>query len=101
MASVYITNIGGIDARVLPGTPVIVHASRDKGRTVWRYRHAASESSALMAKAVAWSPMKYLFIDTGLASGEVSKRVRIGDRVSFGTEPIEMSGRNVKRSYSG
>ncbi|MBK7448231.1 MAG: hypothetical protein IPJ47_01920 [Anaerolineales bacterium] len=39
--------------------------------------------------------MKYLFIDTGLTPAEVSKRVRVGDRVSFGTEPIEMSGGTV------
>ncbi|NOH04163.1 MAG: hypothetical protein HND47_20415 [Chloroflexi bacterium] len=36
--------------------------------------------------------LKYLLVDTGLAPGEVSKRVRIGDRISFGTEPAEMSG---------
>lgn len=31
-------------------------------------------------------------LDTGLTSREVSKRVHIGDRVSFNTEPVEMSG---------
>ncbi|MFM8874663.1 MAG: M42 family peptidase, partial [Anaerolineae bacterium] len=34
-------------------------------------------------------------IDTGLLPGEVSKRVRVGDRISFGTEPVEMSGGTV------
>src|SRR5690606_29480363 len=36
--------------------------------------------------------LKYLLIDTGLTPNEVAKKVRVGDRVSFGTEPVEMSG---------
>jgi endoglucanase len=89
-----ITNIGGIDARVLPGTPVIVHASGTKEELygVIAMPHAdllpEGESDGVVA-------MKYLLVDTGLSPGEVSKRVRIGDRVSFGTEPVEMSGGTV------
>src|SRR5690606_28178620 len=36
--------------------------------------------------------LKYLFVDTGLTPAEVAKRVKVGDRVSFATEPTEMSG---------
>jgi tetrahedral aminopeptidase len=36
--------------------------------------------------------LKYLLIDTGLTPNEIAKKVRVGDRVSFGTEPVEMSG---------
>lgn len=86
-----ITNVGGIDARVLPGTPVIVHASGTKEQLygVIAMPHADllpdGEGDGVIA-------MKHLLVDTGLTPGEVSKRVRIGDRVSFGTEPVEMSG---------
>ncbi|MBI3161275.1 MAG: M20/M25/M40 family metallo-hydrolase [Chloroflexi bacterium] len=31
-------------------------------------------------------------VDTGLSPKEVAGKVQIGDRVSFGTEPVEMSG---------
>lgn len=90
---IYITNIGGIDARVLPGTPVIVHASGTKEEL---YGVIAMPPANLLPEGEGGViPMKYLFIDTGLLPGEVSKRVRIGDRVSFGTEPVEMSGGTV------
>jgi endoglucanase len=36
--------------------------------------------------------LPYLLIDTGFTPSEVAKRVEIGDRISFGTEPVEMSG---------
>lgn len=88
---IYITNVGGIDARVLPGTPVIVHASGTKEEL---YGVIAMPPSNLLPDGEGNDvvPMKYLLVDTGLAPGEVSKRVRIGDRVSFGTEPIELAG---------
>lgn len=88
---IYITNIGGIDSRVLPGTPVIVHASGSKEEL---NGVIAMPPANLLPDGEGNSvvPMKYLFIDTGLLPGEVSKRVRVGDRVSFGTEPVEMTG---------
>ncbi|MBN8580832.1 MAG: M42 family peptidase [Anaerolineae bacterium] len=87
----YITNIGGIDARVLPGTPVIVHASGTKEEL---YSVIIMPPANLLpdGEGSGVVSMKYLFVDTGLLAGEVSKRVRIGDRVSFGTEPIELTG---------
>jgi tetrahedral aminopeptidase len=91
---IYITNIGGIDARVLPGTPVIVHASVSKEEL---YGVIVMPPANLLpdGEGSGVIPMKYLFIDTGLTSGEVSKRVRVGDRVSFGTEPTELSGGTI------
>jgi endoglucanase len=91
---IYFTNVGGIDSRVLPGTPVIVHASATKEEL---YGVIVMPPSNLLPEGEGSSviPMKYLFIDTGLLAGEVSKRVRVGDRISFGTEPVEMSGGTV------
>jgi len=87
----HITNIGGIDIRVLPGLEVIVHASG-----------SGEELSAVIAmpsvrllpeeergKAVA---MKYLLVDTGLTPREVEKKVRVGDLVSFANDPLELNG---------
>lgn len=86
--------IGGIDPRVLPGTPVVIHASgsgeelpgivalpatqllpEDEGKDVVRIEH--------------------LLVDTGLTPRQVSKRVRVGDLVAFDTEAVEMSGETV------
>jgi tetrahedral aminopeptidase len=87
----YITSIGGIDARVLPGTPVIVHAS---GTGEELYGVIAMPPANLLpdGEGSGVIALKYLMIDTGLTPNEVAKKVRVGDRVSFGTEPIEMSG---------
>ncbi len=91
---IYITNVGGIDARVLPGTPVSVHASGTKEEL---YGVIAMPPANLLPEGEGNGvvAMKYLFIDTGLTAGEVAKKVRVGDRVSFGTEPTEMSGGTV------
>lgn len=87
----YITNIGGIDPRVLPGTPVIVHAS-GSGEDLYGVTAMPPANLLPEGEGEGVVALKYLLVDTGLAPGEVSKRVRIGDRISFGTEPAEMSG---------
>jgi endoglucanase len=86
----FITNIGGIDARVLPGTPVIVHASTGEDL----YGVIAMPPANLLpdGEGNGVIALKYLMIDTGLTPNEVAKKVQVGDRVSFGTEPVEMSG---------
>ena len=88
---IYVTNIGGVDARVLPGTPVVVHAS---GSIQELDGVIAMPPANLLPEGQgnATIALKYLLVDTGLTPNEVSKRVRIGDRVSFNTEPVEMSG---------
>lgn len=87
----HITNIGGIDIRVLPGLEVIVHAS---GSNEELPAVIAMPSMRLLpeeerGKAVA---MKYMLVDTGLTPREVAKKVRVGDLVSFANDPIELSG---------
>ena len=91
---IYITNVGGIDARVLPGTPVTVHASGTKEEL---YGVIAMPPANLLpdGEGSGVVAMKYLVVDTGLTPGEVTKRVRVGDRISFGTEPVEMSGGTI------
>ncbi|GAB4542427.1 MAG: M42 family metallopeptidase [Anaerolineales bacterium] len=87
----HVTNIGGIDARVLPGTPVIVHASKTGeelyGVVAMPPAHLLPEGSGSGVIA-----LKHLLVDTGLAAPDVAKRVQVGDRISFGTESFEMAG---------
>ena len=87
-----ITEIGGIDHRVLPGQLVTVHTS---GRTHEREglpgviiqppAHLIPQDAG-----VGPIPLKYLLVDTGLLPREVTRIVRVGDLVSFAQEPIEM-----------
>jgi endoglucanase len=86
----YITNIGGVDARVLPGTPVIIHASG--GEEVYGVVAIPPANLLPEGKGSGAIALQYLLIDTGLTPDEVARQIRIGDRVSFGTEPVEMSG---------
>lgn len=88
---IYVTNIGGVDSRVLPGTPVLVHAT---GSSEDLYGVMVMPPVNLLPDGEGGGaiPLKYLMVDTGLTPSEVSKRVRIGDRVAFNTEPVEMSG---------
>jgi putative aminopeptidase FrvX len=88
----YITNIGGVDSRVLPGTPVIVHASGKGEEELYGVVVMPPANLLPEGKGAGAIALEYLFIDTGLTPNEVVKRVRIGDRVAFGTEPVEMSG---------
>lgn len=87
----YVTDIGDVDPRVLPGTPVTVYASRS-GEEL--YGVVAMPPSNLMPEGNAAGAigLKYLFVDTGLTPRQVSDRIHIGDLVSFNTEPMEMSG---------
>jgi endoglucanase len=85
----YVTELGGIDSRVLPGTAVTVHAS--KGDDLYGVVVMPPANLLPDGDAHAAVHLHHLFIETGLAPGEVSKRVCVGDIVSFYTEPVEMS----------
>jgi endoglucanase len=86
----HITNVGGVDIRVLPGAQVSVHAS------------SGDELPAVVAMPAArYLPEKeghgvigirYLLVDTGLTPSEVVKKVRVGDLVSFANKPLELAG---------
>ncbi|HET9909397.1 MAG TPA: M42 family metallopeptidase [Anaerolineales bacterium] len=86
----HITNIGGIDVRVLPGAQVTVHASsRDELPAI-----IAMPSSKLLPENVGDGVLEisYLLVDTGLTAREVSRKVKVGDLVSFANEPLELAG---------
>ncbi len=83
-----VTAIGGVDPRILPGTPVTVHGRRDLPAWV------AAPPDHLLPPSQAGKPvsLEYLLVDTGLSAQEVAELVRVGDLVSFNTQPVELSG---------
>lgn len=87
----HITNVGGIDVRVLPGAEVTVHASGSNeelpaviAMPPARFLPESAGSGAL--------GIEHLLVDTGLLPREVEKKVRVGDLVSFANEPFELAG---------
>jgi putative aminopeptidase FrvX len=89
----HVTNIGGVDARVLPGTPVIVHATgsdREEGLP----GVVVQPISKLLPPSVGEGPvpLDQLLVDVGLLPGQVARRVQVGDIVSYATQPVELAG---------
>jgi endoglucanase len=83
-----ITEVGGIDHRILPGQPVVVHGRENLPGVV------VQPPGFLLPDSVGDGPveMKYLLVDVGLPPNEVSEKVRIGDVVSYGQDPLELTG---------
>jgi len=82
------TQIGGVDARILPGQPVTVHARRDlPGVVVMPPERLLPPGNG--GRAV---EMPYLFVDTGLLPAEVRELVRPGDLISFAQPPLDLMG---------
>lgn len=90
----HVTEIGSINPRVLPGSPVIVHASGSgedlPGVVVIPLAQLLPDGEGKDTVA-----LKYMLVDTGLTAREVLKQVHVGDLISFNTEPIELSGETV------
>lgn len=89
----HVTHVGGVDARILPGTPVVVHATGSgkpqqlPGIVVQPPARLLPESARDEAVS-----LKYLLIDTGLPPKRIAKLVQVGDLVSFDTDPVELAG---------
>jgi len=86
----HITRVGGIDVRVLPGAQVKVHASGSSeelpGVIVLPPAHFLPETAG--EKIL----LEHLLVDTGLLARDVTKKVRVGDLISFANEPLELAG---------
>jgi endoglucanase len=83
-----LTEVGGLDARVLPGQLVTVHGRKDLPGVI-----AQPPTHLLPAKnrngTVA---LDNLLVDTGLTAEEVGRLVRVGDPISFAQPPIDLRG---------
>ena len=87
----HVTNVGGVDIRVLPGLEVTVHATgsgEDLSGVI------AIPPSQLLPESEGDGviAMKHLLVDTGLTARAVDKKVHIGDLVSFANQPLELAG---------
>ena len=84
-----LSNLGGIDIRVLPGQEVTVHAEGGElpGVIIQPPAHLLPDGEADGAIA-----LNHLLVDLGLPARQVARKVKIGDTVSFATEPTELSG---------
>jgi tetrahedral aminopeptidase len=83
-----VTEMGGIDHRILPGQLVTVHGREALPGVV------VQPSAHLLPASAGEGPveMKYLFVDVGLRPDVVAEKVRIGDTISFAQEPLELTG---------
>jgi endoglucanase len=84
----HVDDVGGVDARILPGTPVVVHGRQDlPGVVVLPPLKTLPEKSRDDA-----IDLPHLLVDVGLPPSRVANLVRVGDLVSFDTQPVELAG---------
>jgi endoglucanase len=84
----FVDEIGGIDPRILPGTPVTVHGKQDlPGVVVLPTLKSLPEDQRSGAVG-----LKHLLVDVGLLPTRVESLVRIGDTISFDTQPLDLAG---------
>jgi putative aminopeptidase FrvX len=81
-----ITDVNGVDQRVMPGQPVIVHGRKDLRGVVMQPPDNLVEGHA------GGKPFKLedLYVDLGLEAEELAELVHSGSMVSFGTTPVEL-----------
>jgi tetrahedral aminopeptidase len=89
----HVTDVGGIDARILPGTPVVVHATRT-GKTEDLFGVVVQPPARALPASMLDNPvaLQELLVDIGLSAKEAAEKVNIGDVISFATQPVELSG---------
>lgn len=88
--------IGGVDARILPGQIVRVHATGGGKQTDLPGLVVLPPARLLPPGAGDGAvELSHLFVDLGLLPLQVAESVRVGDLVSFGAEAVEMSGEIV------
>ena len=87
----HITNIGGVDVRVLPGAEVMVHASGSEQELP---AVVVLPPARFLPEAAGdgFPNIRYLLVDTGLLPRDVERKVRVGDLVSFANAPFDLAG---------
>ena len=74
------TNIGGLDARILPGLRVKIGKQRKPGVVLWKPIHLWKDMKAL--------PIEQLRIDTGVSGKNAAEP---GDRIAFDSDYAQLS----------
>ncbi len=83
-----VTEVGGVDPRILPGQPVTVHARRELAGVVVQLPDRLQP----VARRRQAAELGDLLVDTGLKPEEVKQLVKPGDLISFATQPVELTG---------
>ncbi len=84
----FVDEIGGIDPRILPGTPVIVHGKEElPGVVVMPPLRSLPEDERHNAVG-----LHRVLVEVGLLPSRVKSLVRVGDTISFDTQPLELAG---------
>jgi len=81
-----ITDLNGVDPRVLPGQPVVVHGRKELHGVVIQPPDNLVEDH----KNRAPFGIEELYVDVGMEAEELEELVHSGSMVSFATTPIEM-----------
>jgi len=91
-----LTNVGGVDPRVLPGTLVTVYGTGSGGSQPIP-GVVVQPPVRLLPPEIGLNPvpLEYLFVDTGLPSHKVADLIQVGDVISFAQPPVELSGGTI------
>ncbi len=87
----HLYEVGGVDPRILPGQPVMVHGREDLPGLV------VQPPPRLLPQAYLENPvpLEYLLVDTGLPAARLARLVRPGDLVSFAQAPLDTAGETI------
>jgi endoglucanase len=83
----WITRVGGVDPRILPGQLVTVHGTREVPGVVQMIPDRLLDGHASGKPPV----FDHLFIDTGLSEKDLPALVKPGDLASFANPPVTLS----------
>ena len=83
--------VGGLDPRILPGQPVLIHGREEISGIV------VQPPDSILPKTITDKPVpiEYLFVDSGLTPQETAELVHPGDLVSFAQKPLELGEKCV------
>jgi tetrahedral aminopeptidase len=82
-----VTEVGGVDARILPGLSVNIHGRADIPATI------VLPPAALLPpdRTAEAARLQDLWLDTGLSASEARRLIRTGDIASFAQPPVELA----------
>jgi putative aminopeptidase FrvX len=86
-----VTEIGGIDPRILPGQPFTIHGRSEL------FAFAVLPPAALLPpdRKSETARLKDLWLDTGLPAAEAERLAAVGDPVSFAQEGLDLANGRV------
>lgn len=87
----HVEEIGGVDPRILPGTPVRVHGRQELAGVV------VIPPMLTLPEEKRNGPvgLRNLLVDVGLPAPRVPALVQVGDLISFDTKPVDLGGETL------